>query len=165
MRMNKPDIVELFYLLINHPSTPVTIQQEREFDAAGVGVAVGRSPTLWTSQEGIPYGPSVGPRDSRPIRSFIGESCRSDAECLQGGHCTASGTCSMVCDGLCPDRAGYPWTFCANVGGRGLCTQRADERNQDCAAISGAELMTVSRFVNASGYEVVERTACIPAGT
>jgi hypothetical protein len=46
----------------DHPSTPVTIQEEIELDAAGAPVAVGRTAAVWPRDAEIRFGASVGPR-------------------------------------------------------------------------------------------------------
>ena len=60
IRMNGDDIVELFYLVRNHPETPITIQTEAELDAAGEPVDVDTEPALYLPGEEILYGASVG---------------------------------------------------------------------------------------------------------
>ncbi|MBW2736061.1 MAG: L,D-transpeptidase, partial [Deltaproteobacteria bacterium] len=61
IRMAKDDIVELFYLVRDHPSTPITLQKEVERDAMGAAVDVGSTLTLWKPGVAIQYGESVGP--------------------------------------------------------------------------------------------------------
>jgi hypothetical protein len=60
MRMRDQDIVELFYLLQGHASTPVTIQQDIEIDSAGaLVVAEGESadwPMEFDTEQEIVYG-------------------------------------------------------------------------------------------------------------
>ena len=63
MRMESDDIIDLFWMVKPHASTPVTIQKEVELDAAGNRVDVGTTPELWAPGEAITYGASVGPRD------------------------------------------------------------------------------------------------------
>lgn len=62
VRLGDADIVELFELVRRHPSIPVTIQDEIEYDAAGAPVGVGASPVLWPAGVELPFGASVGPR-------------------------------------------------------------------------------------------------------
>lgn len=62
MRMRGNDIVRLFWMVKNHPSTPVTIQREVELDAEGKKVDVGTTPAMWMVGEEIQFGASVGPR-------------------------------------------------------------------------------------------------------
>lgn len=61
VRMAKNDIVEFFYLLRDHASTPITFQKEVERDASGAEVDVGSQVTLWKPGAPIQYGESVGP--------------------------------------------------------------------------------------------------------
>jgi lipoprotein-anchoring transpeptidase ErfK/SrfK len=62
VRMAAKDIIRLFWIVKNHPDTPVTIQREVEKDAAGKKVDVGTTPALWMVGEPIEFGASVGPR-------------------------------------------------------------------------------------------------------
>lgn len=62
VRMEADDIIRLFWITKQHPSTPVTIQNEVERDADGTRVDVGMTPDLWQVGEAISYGASVGPR-------------------------------------------------------------------------------------------------------
>lgn len=63
------------------------------------------------------------PIDCSPLWSpvFVGSPCASDGDCaFEGGHCILEdegfpcGTCSVACDGLCPDQDGAPGTFCTD---------------------------------------------------
>jgi hypothetical protein len=62
IRMRARDIIRLFWMVKNHPNTPVTFQREPELDAAGRRVDVGMRPTLWLPGQPIQFGASVGPR-------------------------------------------------------------------------------------------------------
>lgn len=62
VRMASQDVIDLFWMVKTHASTPVTIQREVERDALGKKVDVGTEPTLWAPGELITYGASVGPR-------------------------------------------------------------------------------------------------------
>jgi hypothetical protein len=62
VRMARQDIIDLFWMAKKTANTPVTIQQEVEFDAAGKAVNVGMTPTLFAKGAAIPFGASVGPR-------------------------------------------------------------------------------------------------------
>jgi hypothetical protein len=62
IRMAADDVVDLFWMVKKHPSTPVTFQTEVERDAMGRVVDVGRLPALWTPGEEIEFGASVGTR-------------------------------------------------------------------------------------------------------
>jgi hypothetical protein len=62
IRMRARDIIRLFWMVRNHPNTPITFQREPERDAAGRRVDVGMRPTLWLPGQQIQFGASVGPR-------------------------------------------------------------------------------------------------------
>ena len=62
IRMAPDDIIRMFWMVRNHPSTPVTFQTEVERDARGRRVDVGTTPALWAPGQQITYGRSVGPR-------------------------------------------------------------------------------------------------------
>jgi hypothetical protein len=62
IRMQRDDIIRLFWMVKSHPTTPVTFQREVELDAAGHKVDVGTTPTLWAVGAPIQFGASVGPR-------------------------------------------------------------------------------------------------------
>jgi hypothetical protein len=62
VRMRGDDVVDLFWMVKTHPSTPVTIQREVELDKGGGKVDIGKTPALWLPGDVISYGASVGPR-------------------------------------------------------------------------------------------------------
>jgi hypothetical protein len=62
VRLAEQDIRDLFAMVRDHPSTPVTIQVEVEVDAAGMPVDVGMTPALWPPGAELPFGASVGAR-------------------------------------------------------------------------------------------------------
>lgn len=62
VRMASADIIDLFWMVKPHASTPVTIQTEVERDARGQIVDVGKTPALWAPGESIKFGASVGER-------------------------------------------------------------------------------------------------------
>lgn len=62
VRMAKNDVIEAFWIIKNHPSTPVAIQKEKELDAAGKIVDVGMTPELFDVGEPLQYG-SCGKRE------------------------------------------------------------------------------------------------------
>jgi hypothetical protein len=55
LRMEADDIVDLFWMVRNHPSTPVTIFDGVELDAVGQVVDLGSAPVLWAEGESIAY--------------------------------------------------------------------------------------------------------------
>jgi hypothetical protein len=56
IRMQQDDIVELFWLVRNHPSTPVAIQTDVAHDAQGDAIDIGSEPVLWGVGDAIEYG-------------------------------------------------------------------------------------------------------------
>ncbi len=166
MRMAKADIVDLFFHVRRFPSTPVTIQQEPELDAAGNVVDLDSDVTLWAVGEEITYGASVGPRDDRPV-GFVGDACETAEDCGRWGDdayfCHEAGFCTTLCEGYCPDRAGYPSTFCvsdANEFAQGVCVQQVDGRNAECALIPGTVPGERDRFVGTSEAPAATANVC-----
>lgn len=166
MRMAKPDIVELFFLVRNHASTPVTIQQEVELDAAGNEVDLDTEVTLWGPEDEIQYGASVGPRDDSPV-GFVGDACATAEDCGRWGDdsffCHEAGFCTTNCEGYCPDRSGYASTFCVsdpNEFDRGVCVQQVDGRNADCALIPGTAPAERDRFIGTSDAPAATANVC-----
>lgn len=168
IRMAKKDIVELFFLVKGHASTPVTIQQELELDAAGEPVDVDTPVSLWAPGEDIAYGASVGPRVEV---GFVGDACETDADC--GGYagasdafCHVSGFCTQKCEGYCPDLAGRATTFCAAdptaATPTGVCMSKAGPENAECATVPGTVPTAVQRFVGASRASPAESRVCLP---
>ena len=73
-------------------------------------------------------------QEPHPHDGWIGGACSSDLACggtrcetrLPGGFCTSS------CERYCPDQAGRPTTFCADLGlGGGMCVLRCS-KDADC---------------------------------
>ncbi len=71
--------------------------------------------------------------------AFVGSPCAGDGDCgFEGGRCITEqegfpcGTCSVACDGLCPDQDGAPGTFCIDTvdvdlaDSGGTCLSRCD---------------------------------------
>ncbi|MCB9593006.1 MAG: L,D-transpeptidase [Sandaracinaceae bacterium] len=166
MRMEKTDLVEVWAMVRSHASTPVTIQQEVELDAAGNEVDVDTEVTLWGPEDTIAYGASVGPRDDRPV-GFVGDPCTTAEDCGRFGDpsyfCHEAGFCTLNCQGYCPDRADYASTFCISDPseiGRGVCVQRVDGRNADCALIPGTAPVDRERFVGTSTAPPATEQVC-----
>jgi hypothetical protein len=78
VRMKGEDVVRLFYLVRKHPATPITIQREIEYDAAGIKVDLDSQVTLWGPDEEILYGDSVGPRPPRDDSGIDPADCADD---------------------------------------------------------------------------------------
>jgi len=170
MRMAHEDIVELFHLVRDHASTPVTIQQEIERDALGQPVDVGVEAALYPVGARIEYGDSVGPREVSGPVGFTGDACLSDDDCgrFAGGDayfCHAAGFCTIRCEGYCDDRAGYATTFCVadpDAPDAGVCVPKVDGRNAECALVPGTAPEDASRFVGESAASESTARVCNP---
>ncbi len=157
MRMEKPDIVELFYAVKDFASTPVSIQQEVELDANGDEVDVGVEAALYAPDAEIVFGDSIGPRPPRVVpRGFIGDSCAVDEDCGDGtpesdAFCHPSFFCTEPCTQYCPDRAGRPGTFCAATSSGtsdGLCLRRVDDTDPSCDLVPNTYPMETTNPVD-----------------
>ncbi len=128
VRMEAADIVELWAYIKGVPRVSVWLQKEIERDEAGRAIDI----------------------DAR----WIGSECMTDTDCnYEGGTCRPNrfnnrGTCSAPCDRYCPDRFGYPTTFCvpadaddpqATVGPatKGFCAMVASDQTHACQRYSG----------------------------
>ena len=171
-RMAKNDIVELFYLIRDHASTPVTIQKETELDANGDAVDVGVEPALYAVNAQIAFGASVGPLEAPGIPGFIGDLCENDEECglFEGAsneyRCTSAGYCSIPCMGACPDRIGSAPTFCVEDfdgdGMSGACVPQAHSINRTCETLPMTVPWEMERFVGNSSATDRLTIVCIP---
>ncbi len=115
--------------------------------------------------------------DVEPLSDdFVGSPCMSGDDCDfssngQRGTCYLEhrpadgvGFCTLSCQGTCPDRSGFPETFCArheDLGGspgNGFCVQRTD------AACDGPNMRVVraNRHVGSSGVGAQNTTVCAP---
>ena len=78
IRMEGSDLVQVYYLVNEHASTPVTIQREPELDAAGQVVDLGSNVTLWAPGDTIQYGDSVGDAPPRDDTGTDDDGCADD---------------------------------------------------------------------------------------
>ncbi len=73
--------------------------------------------------------------DPAPPPTFIGSPCAFDSDCtFAGGVCLEQNGgrfCSRPCERFCPDREGFPTTFCVDLFGEGAgyCTSRCTSRS------------------------------------
>jgi hypothetical protein len=115
IRMEAADLVEV-YARIDGKKTPVRVQKAVERIDGGLAVDV---PSRW-----------------------IGAECAADSDCgYANARCRTNpysgrGVCTQACDLSCPDRAGYPGTFCVDEPGTsdGMCVPKAVAQNALCAA-------------------------------
>jgi len=140
VRIGADDVQEIFFLIHQHPSTPVKIQRAVERDASGDAIDV--------------------------ASRWVGAECTSDAQCGgSGAYCRMSGargTCTIPCTHSCPDRAGETPTFCVDDPGasHGICVPQASSTfNASCARYEG-------RLALARGVARPDRSAtsdvCVP---
>lgn len=141
VRMEAADLVEVYGRIRGH-KTPVRIQKatERRDDATAVDVA---------------------------NRWFLAE-CRVDADCpYSGGVCrfnpySGHGFCTQRCDLYCPDKAGFPSTFCVadpEDPSKGVCTLRPDKTQNGCRRFEGiVERAAVPRH----NQPATKKSACVP---
>lgn len=180
MRMAPEDIIELFWAVRNHPSTPVSIQREWIYDAIGQRVDVGSEVILWEPDEEVSYGASIGPMETdEPYPSelppFVGSPCTIDAECSFSsngaqGWCYRYGSdteaqrgfCTISCEGYCPDHPSHATTFCVESEGEGMCVSQSEVTNQWCEDLPGTVTESVSRFVGSSNAPQTEKFVCLP---
>ena len=141
IRMEPADLVELYARIAGH-RTPVRVQRaiERRSDDRAVDVD-----DPWIMSE-----------------------CRTDADCVfDGGTCrqnpySGRGFCTQSCTRYCPDRFGYPTTFCVadtDNADRGMCVLQNSSLANGCRRFDHFETRTrVSRF----GQSSVRRDVCLP---
>jgi len=100
---------------------------------------------------------------------WVGASCDADSDCsFTSGGATgfcfipdgrSSGFCSLACEGYCPDKAGYPTTFCvAKATGGGMCAVKAI--GDSCASVPGTEPFDMDRYIGSSSAPPATATVC-----
>lgn len=119
MRMEAADLLEVYARALGH-KVPVRIQQAPERRADGTFVEV--------------------------ADRWLGAPCGTDAECaFDGGSCrpnpyTGHGVCTRACTKTCPDRWGYPTSFCVDDpedDAEGVCVLKGVAQNNYCKAYAG----------------------------
>ena len=141
VRMEAADISEVFARCLGH-NVPVRVQQSVERRADGMAVDV---PDPWLLSEcGID-------EDC----SFDGGICRAN---LYGGR----GVCTKSCMKFCPDRHGYPTSFCvADPADEevGICTLKGSALNNFCQRYPGHSLAAATPRFNGAGTTA---DVCLP---
>lgn len=104
--------------------------------------------------------------------TFVGSPCAQDGQCnfVEGnemGMCIAPqtvGTCALSCEGHCPDRDGFPTTFCVSLdhGQSGVCVPRASDANDNCEDRPDMIRVEMPRHVGSSGASSASRVVCVP---
>lgn len=129
IRMEAADVVEVYALVKGVAQVPVHVQREPERDASGRA------------------------EDVEP--PWIGSECATDDDCsFDSGFCKAnpySGRkfCSIRCSRYCPDRTGYPTTFCVtdpDDTNQGFCTMKEESRNYECRPYDHFTPLVQTRF-------------------
>ena len=101
---------------------------------------------------------------------FLGEACDpADDACWQveySAYCVpvgdgTNGVCTLPCEGTCADRAGAATTFCMETEtGAGECVARAHARNDWCAELPGAEVVSADRHIGDSSSSPLTVDVC-----
>ena len=104
--------------------------------------------------------------------TFVGSPCAQDNQCNfeddgEIGVCIAKqtlGTCSISCEGYCPDKDGYAPTFCARLDEAevGTCVPRADDSNDNCEDREDMIRAEMPRFIGSSSARKASRVVCVP---
>jgi peptidoglycan/xylan/chitin deacetylase (PgdA/CDA1 family) len=106
-----------------------------------------------------------------PPSTFVGDACKSDAECgfqvwNTTGRCHAAGFCTIGCEGYCPDQAGKPGTFCVQdplaTAPAGVCVPQAVSQNGHCADLPGTLDASAERYVGTSNAPAKTAEVCMP---
>ncbi|HOX46407.1 MAG TPA: L,D-transpeptidase [Myxococcota bacterium] len=141
LRMEAADVLEVYARIRGVARVPVRVSREPERDADGVRVDV---PGRW-----------------------FGSECRADADCdFQNGFCLDNpvggrGYCAQACSRTCPDKAGYPVSFCVADPGapeRGVCALKEQAENRGCRP--GDHLVPTAR--TRFNEPAVSATVCLP---
>lgn len=140
-RMAAPDIAEVYARIKGVAEVPVYLHREAERRADGRRVDLDEK--------------------------WIGSECSADADCdFEGGVCAPNpysgrGWCTARCEMFCPDKKGYPGSFCVadpNGGAGGVCVNRLQSENAGCASYDHFVPAKVGRF----GQPGFVRDVCRP---
>lgn len=140
VRMQSQDVLELYARIKTLVSVPVHVQRE---------------------PERLPNGARV-----ELAERFIGSECTVDADCnYAGGVCHKNdygrSFCSKVCTSSCPDKAGFPTTFCVadpNTANQGMCVSKVTAPlNTDCRPSDQLVPVVQKRW-----KQSVSATVCVP---
>lgn len=119
-----------------------------------------------------PVQPDPGDSGDEATDTFVGSPCARDGQCNfaaggEVGMCIAPqtvGTCALECEGHCPDRDGFPTTFCVSLdqGQSGVCVPRASDENDDCEDRPDMIRIEMPRHIGSSGARRASRVVCVP---
>jgi len=141
IRMRAEDVLEVYGRIRGVPKVPVRVQRE---------------------PERLPDGRRVDVPDP-----WLGAECESDGDCpYPGGVCKANayserGFCTRACTSTCPDRPGYPTSFCVadpDAPTKGICVLKESSVNYACRPLDHFEPATKNRL----GSSSVSAKVCVP---
>ncbi len=101
--------------------------------------------------------------------TWVGAECAIDSDCTyEGGACklnpySGRGWCTMPCTRACPDKAGYPYTFCVadpQAPREGICVNQVVAENFECRPYDRFAARTTGRF----NEPRTTRKVCLPGG-
>ncbi len=141
IRMQAADVLEVYARIRGVAKVPVHVQREPERLADGRRVDV--------------------------ADRWFGAECQSDADCpYNGGVCQANaysarGFCTKSCTSYCPDKVGYPTSYCVadpSDTSTGMCVLKAMSFNDGCRTEDHFVPQTRSRFNSTTSTA----TVCVP---
>ncbi len=141
IRMASADVLEVYGRIRGVAKVPVRVQREPERAADGSRIDV---PDTW-----------------------FGAECVEDADCpYDGGLCKENayserGFCTQSCTQYCPDKAGYPTSYCVADPGdatQGICALKEQPYNLGCRPLDHFVPSTVNRFNSTTASAKV----CVP---
>lgn len=141
IRMESADVLELYARIRGVAKVPVRVQREPERAADGSRIDV---PSPW-----------------------LGAECVEDTDCsYDGGTCKKNayserGFCTKSCTQYCPDRTGYPTSYCVadpQDSTKGFCMLKEQPYNLGCRPLDHFVPRTVSRFNSTTSSASV----CVP---
>jgi hypothetical protein len=140
VRMEAADVVEVYGRIRATARVPVHVQREAERDAGHARVDV---EATWIGAECADAGDCT----------FAGAECRHNPY-------SGRGFCTLPCTRYCPDKTGYPTSFCVADpdGGSGICVLKATAQNYRCRPQDHFAPLLQGRF----GQPSVTATVCLP---
>ncbi len=116
-----------------------------------------------------------GGAEPRAPLAWVGTVCEDDTGCDFGagqrGSCQrypGGAMCTVSCEGLCPDRAGFAPTFCvsASMFGEaedfGVCAVKPAAQNARCGSLDGMSAQRAARHLGQSGAAARMSDVCLP---
>ncbi|MBK8997322.1 MAG: L,D-transpeptidase [Myxococcales bacterium] len=141
IRMRAEDVLEVYARIKGLAKVPVHLQREPERSAEGVRVDV---PDPW-----------------------LGAECVEDSDCVdpsltcKTNPLSERGFCTKTCTSLCPDKTGYPTSFCVadpEAPTKGICVLKENSTNLGCRPLDHFTPQTQKRF----GTSTTTAKVCLP---